>query len=76
MNARIGDIKDAFSATLALEAPITDLAGRSVTTIQALGDIGASGASCFASSFALALKASASIKVSVSASASVQGKAG
>jgi hypothetical protein len=76
MNAHIGDIEDAFAATFALKDPIAALAGKTVATFQALGDIGVSGAACIGSSLTLAAQASASINVSVSASASIQGKAG
>lgn len=76
INGHIGDVKDAFALTLALEKPIANLVGKSAATFSALGDIGVSGASCAVSSAAIAAQASVSINVSVKASASVQGTAG
>ena len=76
INAHLGDVKAAFAQTFALKDPIADLAGKTVGTFSALGDIGVQGVSCATSSLAVAAQASVSINVSVQASASVQGKAG
>src|SRR6478736_5484667 len=73
LQAHIGDIKSAFAMTYALKDPIVALAGKTVASFSALGQIGASGAACATSSIAIAAQAQASINVSVSASASVQG---
>ncbi len=75
INAHIGDVKNAFALTIALKDPIANLAAKTAGTFSALGDIGVSGATCAASSIAIAAQASVSINVSVQASASVQGKA-
>jgi hypothetical protein len=74
LQAHIGDIKSAFAMTYHLKDPIAELAGKTVASFSALGEIGASGAACAASSLQIAAQAQASISVSVSASASVQGK--
>jgi len=74
LQAHIGDIKSAFALTYHLKDPIAELAGKTVASFSALGEIGASGAACASSSLAIAAQAQASISVSVSASASVQGK--
>jgi hypothetical protein len=75
-NAHLADIGVAFNGTIALKDPIANLAGKTVDVFKAIGDIGAAGATCFASSLNVAGQASASINVSVSASATVSGKAG
>jgi len=74
LQAHVGDIKAAFALTYALKDPIANLAGKTVATFRALGDIGASGVACATSSIAIAAQAQVSISASVSASASVQGK--
>jgi hypothetical protein len=75
INGHINDVKDAFALTLALKDPIVALAGRTVDTFKAVGDIGVQGGACLVSSISVAAQASVSINVSVQASASVQGKA-
>jgi hypothetical protein len=67
------DIGNAINQTIALKGPITTLAGDTISTFQALGDVGAGGVSCVAAQASVAASASASINVSVSASASVSG---
>lgn len=74
LQAHIGDIKSAFAMTIALKDPIAELAGKTVATFSALGQIGASGVACATSSIAIAAEAQVSISASVSASASIQGK--
>ncbi len=75
IKAHLDDVKEAFALTYALKDPIADLAGKTVDTFRAVGDIGVQGGACFASSLSVAAQASVSINVSVQASASVQGKA-
>jgi hypothetical protein len=74
--AREGDIGTAINLTVALKNPIANIAGKTVAVFQAIGDIGASGASCVASTLSVAAHAQASISVSVSASATVSGSSG
>jgi hypothetical protein len=74
LQTHIGEIKAAFAQTYALKDPIAELAGKTTGTFSALGQIGASGLACAASSIEIAAEAEVSISVSVNASASVQGK--
>jgi hypothetical protein len=71
--ARLKDLGTAINLTVALKDPIADVAGKTVGAFSAIGDLGLSGAACFAASLQGAVKAQASISVSVSASASVSG---
>jgi hypothetical protein len=71
LEANIGAWAEAVNLTLALKEPAGALAGKTVATFQALGDIGISGAACVASSLKAAGEASVSVNVSVSASASL-----
>ena len=68
-----GDLGDAVNQTVAITTPIKTVAGDTISTFQALGDVGAGGVSCVASQATVAAHAQASISVSVSASASVSG---
>jgi hypothetical protein len=67
------DIGTAFNQTLAIKGPITTLAGETLSSFQAIGDVGAGGAACVASTLSGAGNITASLNVSVSASASVSG---
>jgi enoyl-[acyl-carrier-protein] reductase (NADH) len=67
------DIGMAINATVALSGPIKTLAGQTITTFQALGDVGAGGVSCVAAQASLVTSVQANVSVSVSASASVSG---
>jgi len=71
-----GDIGTAINQTIALKGPITTLAGQTVSAFEAIGDIGAGGAACVATTLSGAGSITASLNVSVSASASVSGSAG
>lgn len=68
-----GDIGTAFNQTLAIKGPITTLAGETLGAFQAIGDVGAGGAACVATTLSGAGSVTASLNVSVSASASVSG---
>jgi hypothetical protein len=70
IRARIDEFGEAVNLTIALKDPIKRVAGQTIAALQAIGDVGASGAACFASSVSAAVEAEASINVSVSASAS------
>jgi hypothetical protein len=74
--AHAGDIGVAINLTTALREPIATCAKQTPEVFNALGDIGATGVACVASSLEVAAHASASINVCVSATAVVQGKGG
>src|SRR5436189_280277 len=59
LKAHLGDIKSAFAMTIALKDPIAELAGKTVATFSALGEIGTSGLACATSSVAIAAQAQA-----------------
>jgi hypothetical protein len=62
---------EAVNLTIALKDPAAALAGKTLATFKAIGDIGLSGATCVAASLQTAASAEAHINVSVSASASL-----
>jgi hypothetical protein len=72
--AHLNDIGIAVNLTAAIKDPIAQLAGKTVDTFAAIGDVGVAGASCVASQATVIANVQASISVSVSASASVTGK--
>ncbi len=70
------DLGTAINETVAIKQPIGTLASNTLSTFQALGDVGAGGAACIASQATAISNVQASLSVSVSASASVSGSAG
>jgi hypothetical protein len=62
--------------TANLKNNVAGIANKTATVFTGIGEVGASGLSCIASSVNVAASASVSVKVSVSASASVQGQSG
>ena len=71
LSAHIEDFGAAVNLTIALKDPIAAVAGKTIGAFQAIGDVGASGVACMASSLQASVEAQASISVSVEASASV-----
>lgn len=63
----------AINETTALAPVIVDLAGNTAATLNAVGNVGADAATCFATTIASFVDIKASINVSVSASATVSG---
>jgi hypothetical protein len=69
--ARLSELGNAVNLTAAIQGPIGTLAGKTVDTFSAIGDIGASGASCVAAQLQVISSVKASLSVSVTASAEV-----
>jgi hypothetical protein len=75
LSANIEAWGEAVNLTLALREPIADVASKTLAAFEAVGEVGAAGATCFASSLSAAVQAEASISVSVEASASLSAEA-
>jgi hypothetical protein len=71
--AHLDEIGEAINLTAALKDPINSVASKGVSTFSAIGDVGLSGAACFAAQAQAIANVQASISVSVSASATVSG---
>jgi hypothetical protein len=70
------ELGNAAAQTAALTGPIGSVAGKTLATFSALGNVGLSGASCLASELQVATTASVHLQVCVSAQATVSGNAG
>jgi hypothetical protein len=71
VSAHLDDFAEAASLTLALAAPIHEVAAQSFGAFDALGDVGVAAAACFINSAGAAASAEISIAVSIEASMSL-----